>query len=184
MQRIIRTMSEAYRIPALDFVERVFTEYQDAAEGRAVRRLVEEIRAKKYYLPELELLMTDETGEIIGYAMFSRFHIEGRYEDALLLLSPVAVKTELQRQHISRELLEYGLDKARELGYKAVLVEGNPRNYHARGFVTAADHGIVPGPNIHLPHIDCLMVNELVPGALEDIHGTVDYGFYECLTEE
>ena len=184
MQRNIQTVTEAYRLPALDFVERVFTEYQDAAEGRAVRRLVEEIRAKKYYLPELELMMTDENGEIIGYAMFSRFHIEGRYEDELLLLSPVAVKTALQRQHISKELLEYGMEKARGLGYKAALVEGNPRNYHARGFETAANHGILPGPNIHLPHIDCLMVAELVPGALEHIHGTVDYGFYECLSEE
>ena len=184
MQRIIRTVSEAYKAPALDFVERVFTEHADAAEGKLVRRLVEEIREKKYHLPELELMTTDESGEIIGYAMFSRFHIEGRYEDELLLLSPVAVKTELQRQHISKELLEYGLDKARALGYQAVLVEGDPRNYHARGFVTAADHGIVPGPNIHLPHIDCLMALELVPGAFEHIHGVVDYSFYDTLREE
>ena len=184
MQRIIQTVTKAYQRPALDFVERVFTEHADAAEGRAVRRIVEEIRAKKYYLPDLELMTADENGEIIGYAMFSRFHIEGRYEDELLLLSPVAVKTELQRRHISKELLEYGMDMARWLGYRAVLVEGDPRNYHARGFVTAADHGIVPGPNIHLPHIDCLMVAELVPGALERIHGTVDYGFYDTLREE
>lgn len=39
--------------------------------------MVEEIRSKKYYLPELELIMVDEQDEVIGYAMFSRFHIEG-----------------------------------------------------------------------------------------------------------
>ena len=184
MQRIMQAVSGAYRDTALDFVERVFTEYQDAAEGRMVRALVEEIRAGKYYLPELELMTADENGEMIGYAMFSRFHIEGRYEDELLLLSPVAVKTELQRQHISRDLLEYGLNRARELGYSAVLVEGDPRNYHARGFVTAANHGILPGPRLHLPHIDCLMVRELAPGALERMRGEVDYGCYKCLSEE
>ena len=184
MERNIHAIVPDEREKALDFVERVFAEYADAAEGRTVRGLVEEIRAKKYYLPELELVTTDENGEIIGYAMFSRFHIEGRYENELLLLSPVAVKTELQRRHISKELLEYGLDKARALGYQVVLVEGNPRNYRARGFVTAADHGIVPGPNIHLPHIDCLMALELVPGAFEHIHGVVDYGFYDTLREE
>ena len=111
MQRCIRAIAPEEREAALDLVEKVFTEHAGAAEGRSVRRLVEEIRSKKYYLPELELVAADEKGELIGYAMFSRFHIENRYEDELLLLSPVAVKTELQRQHISKELLEYGLEK-------------------------------------------------------------------------
>ena len=47
---------------------------------------------------------------------FSRFHLDGKYEEKLLLLSPVAVKTQLQRQHISKDLIEYGLKKAAELG--------------------------------------------------------------------
>ena len=59
--------------------------------------MVEEIRSKKYYIPELELIMVNEDDEVIGYAMFSRFHIESRYENELLILTPVAVKTELQR---------------------------------------------------------------------------------------
>ena len=73
--------------------------------------------------------------------------------------------------------------KAITMGYKAVLVEGNPKNYNPRGFVTSADHGIIAGPDIHLPHVSCLMIKELVPGALEHIHGMVDYSFYEALHE-
>lgn len=184
MKRYIKPVDDGHRKAALDFIEKVFTDHQDAREGKLVRRLTEEIRRKQYHLPELELMMVDETDALIGYAMFSRFHLEGRYENELLMLTPVGVKTELQRQHISKELLEYGLEKARSLGYKAVLVEGNPKNYHARGFVTAADHGILPGPNIHLPRIECLMVCELLPGALEEISGTVDYGFYDVLWNE
>ena len=111
-------------------------------------------------------MVVDENGEIIGYAMFSRFHIEGRYERELLILPPVAVKTELQRQHISKDMIEYGLAKAKELGYTAVLVEGNPANYNPRGFVTAADHGILLGATLHLPRIECLMICELVPGSM------------------
>ncbi len=183
MERTIRTVSGTYAREALDFVEAVFTDHQDEAEGKAVRRLVEEIRSRQYYLPEMELIMTDEKEEIIGYAMFSRFSIEGKYADELLLLSPVAVKTALQRQHISRDLLEYGFEKARDLGFQAVLVEGAPWNYRSRGFETSARYGIVAGPGIHLPHVDCLMVKELVPGALEHIKGEVDYGFYDALKE-
>ena len=183
MRRIIRPMEEKYLHPALELVEEVFAQWDSPEEGRTVRRLVEEIRAKKYYLPELELVMVDENDMILGYVMFSRFHIEGRYEDELLIMTPVAVRTEYQRQHISRDLIEYGLARAAGLGYKAVLVEGNPRN-NPRGFVTSADHGITAGPGVHLPHVSCLMIRELEDGALEHIHGTVDYSFYDTLSEE
>lgn len=182
MERIIKPMTDSHRADTLDFVEKVFTEHENAAEGATVRALVEEIRAGKYYLPEMELVMTDENDEIIGYAMFSRFHIEGRYDRELLLLSPVAVKTELQRRHISRDILEYGMKRAASMGYRAVLVEGAPWNYHSRGFDTSAKYGIVAGPGMHLPHEDCLMVAALVPGGLEGMHGAVDYGMYRTLT--
>ena len=174
-------MEIKYRTSSLELVEDVFAEYDSPEEARVVRQLVEEIRSKKYYIPELELIMVDQNDEVIGYAMFSRFHIEGRYENELLLLSPVAVKTELQRQHISKELLEYGFDVAKTLGFKAVLVEGNPQNYKNRGFQSSYKFGIEAGPNINLPHPDCLMVKELEDGALENMRGLVDYSFYESL---
>ena len=178
--REITSMKPEYLHSSLELVEQVFTEHENAEEGKLVRRLVEEIRAKKYHLPALELLMLED-GEPVGYVMFSRFHIEGRYDDRLLILTPAAVRTDLQRQHISRDLIEYGFDRAREMGYTAVIVEGNPANYRARGFVTSANHGIVAAESVHLPHPDCMMVKELVPGGLEGMHGEVDYGMYETL---
>lgn len=181
MSRKIKSIDEKHFIEALDLVEKVFTEYENEQEGKLVRCLVEEIRSKKYYVPELELIMVDEKDEAIGFVLFSRFHIEGKYEDKLLLLSPVAVKTELQRQHISKDLIEYGFEKAKEMGYEVVLVEGNPQNYNARGFMTSADFGIVAAPSVGLPAPECLMVKELVPGALEQMKGEVEYSFYEAL---
>ena len=179
--RIIKTMEGKYLLPSLELVEAVFTAHADAEEGKLVRSLVEEIRSKRFYLPELELVMVDENDEVIGYVNFSRFHLEGKYEDRLLLLSPVAVKTALQRQHISKDLIEYGFEKAREMGYKAVIVEGNPMNYRSRGFVTSADFGITAHESVGLPAPECLMVKELVPGGLNGIHGEVCYADYECL---
>ena len=182
MERIIKSMEEKYLIPALEFVESVFTASECAENGKLVRSLVEEIRTKRWYLPELELIMVDETDAVIGFVMFSRFHLEGKYEDALLLLSPVAVKTELQRQHISKELIEYGFEKAKAMGYKAVIVEGNPMNYRSRGFRTSADFGITAHESVELPAVECLMVKELVPGGLEGIQGKVAYSDYKALT--
>ena len=182
MKRTIKSMENKYLQKSLDMVETVFTEYDCAAEGKLVRTLVEEIRTNRFYLPELELIMVDECDEVIGYAMFSRFHLGGKYEDELLILTPVAVKTELQRQHISKELIECGFARAKEMGFKAVIVEGNPQNYRARDFVTTADHGILPGKSVQLPAIECLMVKELENGALEHINGEVEYTDYETLS--
>ena len=106
MERIIRTVNENEMNETLDFVEKVFTDSENANEGRLVRNLLSEIRSKKYYVPELDLIMVNENDEIMGHVMFSRFHIEGRYDDKLLILTPVSVKTELQRKHISKELIE------------------------------------------------------------------------------
>lgn len=185
MKRMIKAMAELpenYKLESLELVEEVFTEHENAAEGRMVRHLVEEIRGMDTYLPELELLMLDETEKVIGYVMFSRFHLEGKYWNDLLILTPAAVKTKLQRQHISKELIEYGFAKARERRFGAVIVEGNPANYRARGFVTAAEHGILPGKSVQLPAIECLMVKELYEGALKQIHGVVEYTDYKTLT--
>ena len=182
MKRIIKSMEEKYLVSSLELVETVFTAHSDAQEGKLVRSLVEEIRSKRFYLPELELVMVDgDTDEVIGYVNFSRFHLDGKYEEELLLLSPVAVKTELQRQHISKELIEYGFEKAAAMGYKAVIVEGNPMNYRNRGFMTAAPFGIIAHESVGLPAPECLMVRELVPGGLEGIRGQVCYADYECL---
>ena len=174
-------MEEKYLVPTLELVETVFAEYDCPEEGKLTRALVGEIRGKKTYLPELELIMVNEAEEVIGYCMFSRFHLEGKYANELLLLTPVAVKTQLQRQHISKELIEYGFHKAAALGYTAVIVGGNPQNYRSRGFVTSADYGITAHASVGLPAPECLMVKELVPGTLGRITGVVAYDDYECL---
>lgn len=175
-------MENKYLDEAAQLVEEVFSESEGADSGKTVKQLVLEIRRKQFYLPELELIMVDENDTILGYTMFSRFHLGKKYENELLLLSPVAVKTKFQRQHISKELIEFGFKKAVRMGFKAVLVEGNPRNYNPRGFQTSKDFGIAAGPNLSLPAPECLMVKELVDGALDDIEGVVDYSDYEALT--
>lgn len=163
MNRFIKQCTEQFKQSSLLLVEQVFTDCDGEQEGKFTRRLVEEIRAKKYYVPQLEFVMTDEGGRLIGYAMFSRFHLNGKFDDKLLLLSPVAVRTDMQRKHISKELIEFGFEKAKQLGYTAVIVEGNPQNYRSRGFVTSATFGITASAKVGLPAPECLMVKELVP---------------------
>ena len=55
-------------------------------------------------------------------------------------------------------------------------------NYRSRGFVRSADHGVFADESIGLPHVDCLMIREIVPGGLDGVHGYLNYKFYNCLT--
>lgn len=182
MNRIIKSMEDKYLNPSLDLVRRTFTDSENSQEADLVVRLIKEIRSMDTYIPALELIMADDEDEVIGYAMFSGFHLGGKYRDELLLLSPVAVKTDMQRQHISKELIEYGFEKAKELGFTAVIVEGNPQNYRNRGFQTSTDFGIIAAESVGLPAPECLMVKELVSGALDHINGIVSYTDYKTLS--
>ena len=181
MNRTIKSMEDKYLISSLDMIRRTFTNSESAEDAQIVVNLVQEIRSMEYYVPELELVMVDENDEVIGYSMFSRFHLEGKFSDELLILTPVAVKTELQRQHISKELIEAGFEKAKQMGFKVVLVEGNPQNYRNRGFVTSADFKIVAGESVGLPAPECLMVKELEENALDNISGVLEYTEYKSL---
>lgn len=181
MERIIKSMQDKYLLSSLDMVRRTFTNSETAEDAELVVNLIREIRSLPSYIPELEIIMVNDEDEVIGYAMFSGFHIGGKYGDELLLLDPVAVKTELQRQHISKEIIEYGFEKAKDMGYSAVIVEGGPFNYRSRGFQTSADYGISAGESLNLPTAECLMVKELREGALSHIKGVVEYTDYKTL---
>lgn len=181
MPRIIKSMENKYLQTSSDMVRRTFTNSESAEDAQIVVNLIEEIRAMSTYVPELEVIMVDDDDEVIGYAMFSRIHLEGKFADELLVLTPVAVKTELQRQHISKDIIEFGFEKAKEMGFTVVIVEGNPQNYRNRGFVTSADFGIVAGESVNLPAPECLMVKELSPNALERISGVLEYTEYKSL---
>ena len=79
--RIIKSMEEKYLLSALELVERVFTEHENEQEGKLVRSLVKEIRSKRFYLPDQDLIMVDsDTDEVIGFVMFARFHLDGKFE--------------------------------------------------------------------------------------------------------
>jgi predicted N-acetyltransferase YhbS len=105
--------------------------------------LVHLLRTDPDFLPELDLI-AERKGEIVGNIMYSKCAVlrPGGTKTDALVFGPVSVKPELQRQGIGTLLIERSLDRARELGYKSVIITGFPNYYHRFGFVSASNFGL------------------------------------------
>lgn len=76
-------------------------------------------------------LIAEMDGELSGYVGFSRLVAPQGW----LVLAPLAVRPDDQRKGIGAELVRYGLDRARQMKYAAVIVVGSPGYYGKFGFL-------------------------------------------------
>ncbi len=134
---------------------------------------VYELRSKKSYIPELALVSEDE-GKLTGHIMFTRMDISG--EDGknheFLLLAPVSVVLEKRNQGLGSALIKEGMKRAEKMGFKAVILVGNPDYYHRFGYKSAISFGIKNKQNIPDKNV---MVYELVPDSLKGFQGMADF---------
>lgn len=89
----------------------------------------------------------EEDGEPVGHVLFTRVWLErddGKPGLPLLLLAPLAVVPEAQREGVGTTLVEAAIALAREGGEIAMLVFGDPKYYGRFGFVDAGPSGIRP----------------------------------------
>ena len=112
-----------------------------------VARFAAEIRASPGYEPELAFV-TEAEGEIVAHTMLSRVRLAGPDVD-VLILTPMSVRPDRQRQGVGKALVEAALDAADERGEPLVLVEGVPSYYPRFGFRSATEQGLErPDPRI------------------------------------
>lgn len=75
---------------------------------------------------------------IVGHILFSRMERPA----GGLALAPVAVRAPRRRKGIAASLIRYGLERAREDGWAAVFVLGDPSYYSRFGFDAALAEGL------------------------------------------
>ena len=173
----IRPETESDFLRIHDFVKTAFqTAYRsDGTEQDYVNKL----RNSGNYIPELALVAEDENDDcsMIGHIMLTRIAIAGNKAmpentQAILLLAPVAIAVERRNKGLGSILIRESLKRAKDKGYAAVILVGNPHYYERFGFVSAAKFGIQNRQNIPDENV---MVLELKPGVLNDISGIVDF---------
>lgn len=149
-------------------------EVNDVAFGQENEgRLIEAIRSSDTFVPELSLVADTEEQEIMGHILFSRIRIETAHGNVeSLALAPMAVKPVSQNKGVGSALVKEGIERATELGFESVVVLGHPIYYPKFGFIPASEKGIKPPFEVS---DEVFMVLELVPGALDEVEGTVRY---------
>lgn len=167
----------------ISLILRSFSEGTNYSDGIDVVALVEEIRVSKYYIPELSFV-TELDGKIVGHFLFSHFPLSktstgGHIEtNDIVMLAPVSVHADYFHQHIGTTMLNLGIQKVKEHGFKGINVEGDFKFYNQLGFKTSSEFGIFPTSGTPMEEPRCMMCQEVNPGSLKGITGYVYYDMY------
>ena len=127
------------------------------------------LRESSDFVPELDYVAVHD-GKVVGNIMYTRAKIvlDRGGEREVLCFGPLAVDPAFQGRGVGGALIERTKTLARELGYKAILIFGDPEYYSRFGFVPAERYGVGTSWGVYIISLQAL---ELQPGALEDCEG-------------
>ena len=139
------------------------------------------LRNDPAFVKELDFVM-EQDGKLIGQNMFMKTIIEsddGR-EIPVLTMGPIGIIPELKRKGYGKAILDYSLEKAAEMGFGAVLFEGNIGFYGKSGFDFASKFGIRYHDLPEDADSSFFLCKELIPGYLDEITGVyrTPQGYY------
>ena len=130
------------------------------------------LRDDPAFVRELDFVM-ELDGELIGQNIFMKTHIDaddGRRIE-VLTMGPIGIAPAYKRKGYGKKLLDYSLEKAKEMGFSAVLFEGNIGFYGHSGFDYARKFGIRYHDLPEGADDSFFLCKELIPGALSDVTG-------------
>ena len=133
------------------------------------------------FVKELNFVM-EKDGRLIGQNIFMRAVInsdEGG-DVPVLAMGPICITPELKRQGYGKKILDYTLERAAEMGFGAVLFEGNIDFYGKSGFDYARKFGIRYHDLPEDADDSFFLCKELIPGYLDDVTGVYQtpQGYY------
>ena len=140
--------------------------------GCSEHYVIHVLRDDPAFVKELDFVM-EKDGHLIGQNMFMRTVInadDGR-DIEVLTMGPICITPELKRKGFGKKLLDFSLRKAAELGFGAVLFEGNIDFYGKSGFGYARKFGIRYHDLPEDTDDSFFLCRELIPGFLDDVTG-------------
>ena len=140
--------------------------------GCSEHYVIHVLRDDPAFVKELDFVM-ERGGRLIGQNMFMRTVIDA--DDGrtipILTMGPIGIAPELKRKGYGKLLLDYSLEKAAELGFGAVLFEGNIGFYGKSGFDYAEKFGIRYHDLPEGADASFFLGRELIDGYLDGVTG-------------
>ncbi|RAP53317.1 MAG: hypothetical protein BZ138_01290 [Methanosphaera sp. rholeuAM270] len=86
----------------------------------------------------------EESGKIIAQIAYSTNNlvVDGRKIADVVTLGPLCVHPDYQRMGYAKKLIEYTMEKAKDLGIPFIFVIGDEKFYEPFGFESASEYGI------------------------------------------
>ena len=140
--------------------------------GCSEHYVIHVLRDDPAFVKELDFVM-EKDGRLIGQNMFMRTVIntdDGR-DLEVLTMGPICITPDLKRRGYGKLLLDYSLKKASEMGFGAVLFEGNIDFYSTCGFDYARKFGIRYHDLPEGADDSFFLCRELIPGYLDGVTG-------------
>lgn len=138
-------------------------------EAELVRELLHDPSAK----PLLSLLALKK-GRAVGHILFTSAHLSDSKDAAsIVILAPLAIVPDSQRQGIGGKLIEHGLALLSKSGVDLVFVLGHPEYYPRYGFTPAGQIGFEAAYPIPDEHAGAWMVQALRSGVMGTVSGKV-----------
>lgn len=132
--------------------------------------LVDSLRSEAK--PLIALVAEDDAGHVVGTAMLSPVVLPDQPQTRLMGLAPLAVRYDLQRRGIGRQLIAAAIERCRTLDIAGIVVLGHPDYYGRFGFVPAARYGLACEYEVPAEAFQAL---EVTQGSLSGASGTVRY---------
>lgn len=130
------------------------------------------LRDDKDFVPELDFVM-EKNGRIIGQVIYVRAEIkadDGR-RIPIMTMGPICILPEYKRQGYGKALLDYSMEKAREMGAGTLCFEGDINFYGKSGFVVASTRGIHYYAEPRENEVPYFLLKELTEGYLDGVEG-------------
>ena len=140
--------------------------------GCSEHYVIHVLRDDPAFVKELDFVM-EQDSRLIGQNMFMKTVIEADDDRVIpvLTMGPICITPELKRHGYGKALLDYCLEKAAELGFGAILFEGNIGFYGKCGFDYASKFGIRYHDLPEGADSSFFLCRELIPGYLDGITG-------------
>ena len=144
--------------------------------------IVNKIRKSPDFIKELSFII-EVNDEIAGAIFYTHSKIVSKdnIEYPTISFGPVFILPKYHRQGLGRMLISHSIEKAKELGYKAILTLGYEYHYSPYGFIGGKNYNIsMPDGNFYKG----LLVLPLYEGALNNISGSLYLSDIFEVTEE